>query len=80
MSDDKKRRKQQHLKTTDQVGAETSIEKETGILDSDFYDTSKIRKLAYMLVIQNYLRTELEQDIRSQHWKNAVKRATIKKP
>lgn len=43
---------------------EKSIEDETGIPDTDFFDLAKIKKLAYLTVIQEYLRSELEKDAR----------------
>lgn len=47
-----------------QAKPEKSIEDETGIPDTDFFDLAKLKKLAYLTVIQEYLRAELEKDAR----------------
>lgn len=41
-----------------------ALELKTGIRDMDFVDVAKIRKLAYLLVIQRYLGEELEKEMK----------------
>lgn len=39
----------------------TEVEKETGISNETYVDKKKLRKLAYLTVIQAYLKEELEK-------------------
>lgn len=61
MSDDSKKvRRKQKLPREDL----NALELKTGIRDMDFVDVAKIRKLAYLLVIQRYLGEELEKEMK----------------
>lgn len=40
----------------------TTIESETGVMDDEFIDTVKLRKLAYLTVIEDYLWDELSKE------------------
>lgn len=80
MDPKKPKRKQNLAERSDEI---STFEETTGIRDSDFFDSAKIKKLAYLLAIQGYLRRELERDIMDQHWANSsdsAPRRRFKKP